>query len=71
MALRVEYASDWSMVGIYLGDGPGTGDTACGEVGEGRMMEPADIAGATMRPNSLALDDQAMKNVVAYIQTLQ
>ena len=32
---------------------------------------PADIAGGTMRPNSLILDDQAMLNVVAYIQTLQ
>jgi len=36
-----------------------------------RGTDPADIAGQTMRPNSLALDDQTMKNVVAYIQTLQ
>jgi len=36
-----------------------------------RGTDPADISGATMRPNSLALDDQAMANVVAYIQTLQ
>jgi cytochrome c553 len=36
-----------------------------------RGTDPADISGQTMRPNSLALDDQAMLNVVAYIQTLK
>ena len=36
-----------------------------------RGTHPQDISGATMRPNSLLLDDAAMENVVAYIQTLQ
>lgn len=36
-----------------------------------RGGDPADIWGATMRPNALMLDDQSMLNVVAYIQTLQ
>ena len=36
-----------------------------------RGGDPADVSGQTMRPNTLALDDQAMLNVVAYIQTLQ
>lgn len=36
-----------------------------------RGTDPADVSGGTMRPNSLILDDQAMANVVAYIQTLQ
>jgi cytochrome c553 len=36
-----------------------------------RGTDPADISGATMRPNTLVLDAQAMANVVAYIQTLQ
>jgi cytochrome c553 len=36
-----------------------------------RGADPADISGQTMRPNALLLDDQAMVNVVAYIQTLQ
>lgn len=36
-----------------------------------RGANPADISGQTMRPNALLLDDEAMVNVVAYIQTLQ
>ncbi len=36
-----------------------------------RGANPADIWGATMRANALTLDDAAMANVVAYIQTLQ
>lgn len=36
-----------------------------------RGTDPADVSGQTMRPNTLALDDQAMLNVVAYIQTLK
>ncbi len=36
-----------------------------------RGTHPQDVSGATMRPNSLLLDDAAMENVVAYIQTLQ
>lgn len=36
-----------------------------------RGTDPEDVSGQTMRPNSLILDDQAMANVVAYIQTLQ
>ena len=36
-----------------------------------RGADPADIWGATMRPNAMMLDDQSMLNVVAYIQTLQ
>ncbi len=36
-----------------------------------RGTDPSDIAGQTMRPNTLILDDQAMANVVAYIQTLR
>lgn len=38
--------------------GPGSGAQACGEVGEGRMLEPADIAGALLAPAALhaALD---------------
>lgn len=36
-----------------------------------RGTDPADISGATMRPNALILDDQAMLDVIAYIQTLQ
>jgi len=35
-----------------------------------RGGDPADTWGATMRPNALMLDDAAMLNVVAYIQTL-
>lgn len=35
-----------------------------------RGANPADTWGATMRPNALMLDDAAMANVVAYIQTL-
>jgi len=36
-----------------------------------RGANPADTWGATMRPNALMLDDAAMANVVAYLQTLQ
>lgn len=36
-----------------------------------RGVNPNDTWGQTMRPNSLLLDDAAMENVVAYIQTLQ
>lgn len=36
-----------------------------------RGTHAQDISGQTMRPNSLLLDDAAMENVVAYIQTLQ
>lgn len=36
-----------------------------------RGTHPQDIWGATMRPNAMMLDDAAMENVVAYIQTLQ
>jgi cytochrome c553 len=35
-----------------------------------RGTAPGDIQGATMRPNALTMDDQAMEDVVAYIQTL-
>ena len=35
-----------------------------------RGVNPNDTWGATMRPNSLLLDDAAMENVVAYIQSL-
>ncbi|MGD8319970.1 MAG: c-type cytochrome [Gemmatimonadota bacterium] len=36
-----------------------------------RGADPEDVSGGTMRPNTLALDDAAMANVVAYISTLQ
>jgi len=36
-----------------------------------RGTDPADISGGTMRPNAMLLDDQAMQDVVAYIQTLR
>lgn len=36
-----------------------------------RGTHPQDIWGQTMRPNAMLLDDAAMENVVAYIQTLQ
>jgi cytochrome c553 len=36
-----------------------------------RGGDPTDVWGATMRPNAMMLDDAAMANVVAYIQTLQ
>ena len=32
-----------SQRGIHI-FGPGSGDQACGEVGEGRMLEPLDLA---------------------------
>jgi len=35
-----------------------------------RGTAPGDIPGATMRPNAITMDDEAMANVVAYIQTL-
>lgn len=36
-----------------------------------RGTNPNDVSGATMRPNSIILDDAAMENVVAYIRSLQ
>lgn len=36
-----------------------------------RGANPNDISGATMRPNAMLLDETAMANVVAYIQTLR
>jgi cytochrome c oxidase subunit 2 len=36
-----------------------------------RGTNPEDISGATMRPNAMVLDETAMANVIAYIQTLQ
>ena len=36
-----------------------------------RGGDPADAWGATMRPNAMMLDDAAMADVVAYIQSLQ
>lgn len=36
-----------------------------------RGTSSADTWGGTMRPNALGLDDAAMANVVAYVQTLQ
>jgi len=36
-----------------------------------RGADPEDISGGTMRPNALLLEDQAMLDVVAYIQTLR
>jgi len=35
-----------------------------------RGATPGDQSGATMRPNTLTMDDQAMLDVVAYIKTL-
>jgi cytochrome c553 len=35
-----------------------------------RGTNPEDISGQTMRPNALLLDEAAMADVVAYIQTL-
>ena len=34
--------------------GPGSGDQACGEFGEGRMLEPAEIAAAVMQNHASA-----------------
>lgn len=36
-----------------------------------RGSDPADTWGLTMRVNTIALDDQAMRNVIAYVQTLR
>jgi cytochrome c553 len=36
-----------------------------------RGADPADIWGQQMRINALALDDQAMADVIAYVQTLR
>lgn len=36
-----------------------------------RGTAPADVWGTTMRVNTLAMDDQAMQNVIAYVQTLR
>jgi len=35
--------------------GPASGDQACGEVGEGRMLEPAELAGRVLAPPALLL----------------
>jgi cytochrome c553 len=35
-----------------------------------RGAAPGDLWGATMRPNAMTMDDAAMEDVVAYIQTL-
>lgn len=35
--------------------GPGAGDQACGEIGEGRMLEPAQLADLLLAPRSRAL----------------
>lgn len=36
-----------------------------------RGARPGDVWGSTMRPNSMAMDDQAMIDVIAYLQTLR
>ena len=36
-----------------------------------RGVHPEDVWGAMMRGNAVALDDETVKNVVAYIQTLR
>jgi cytochrome c553 len=36
-----------------------------------RGTDPADISGATMRPNALMIDEQGVRDVIAYIQTLR
>lgn len=36
-----------------------------------RGADPQDVPGGTMRPNAMLLDEQAMADVVAYIQTLR
>lgn len=36
-----------------------------------RGGRPGDVWGSTMRPNTLAMTDQAMQDVIAYVQTLR
>ncbi len=36
-----------------------------------RGTDPQDVPGGTMRPNAMLLDEQAVYDVVAYIQTLR
>ena len=36
-----------------------------------RGADPRDVRGATMRPNAMAMNEQQMKDVVAYIMTLK
>jgi len=36
-----------------------------------RGADPQDIWGATMRANTLAMSDQTMQDVIAYVQTLR
>ena len=36
-----------------------------------RGAAPGDVWGTTMRVNSLALTDEAMQDVIAYVQTLR
>ncbi len=36
-----------------------------------RGSDPRDVRGATMRPNAMAMSEQQMKDVVAYIMTLK
>ncbi len=36
-----------------------------------RGANPADVWGATMRANSVLLSDQAMVDLIAYVQTLR
>ena len=43
--------------------GPGAGDLACGEVGDGRLAEPLDIVGAALR----ILNDGPLKGVKALV----
>ncbi|MEM7765584.1 MAG: bifunctional phosphopantothenoylcysteine decarboxylase/phosphopantothenate--cysteine ligase CoaBC [Pseudomonadota bacterium] len=50
-ASTVENVATLAARGVTL-LGPGEGDQACGEVGAGRMLEPADIAARLMQPNT-------------------
>ena len=36
-----------------------------------RGADPRDTRGMSMRPNAMAMDEQAMKDVIAYIMTLE
>ena len=36
-----------------------------------RGADPRDVRGASMRPNAMTMDEQAMKDVIAYIMTLR
>ena len=42
--------------------GPGAGDLACGEVGDGRLAEPLDIVAAALR----ILADGPLKGILGY-----